>query len=117
MIADGKTENFGNVVWHKMCYIAYTSKQNIESLRKRVERQKEYRAAGIEPPPLPGRSLRKGGFDISKCVFCQKRCAGKMLSQVMSNNIESKIKNIASISSEVLQRIGCNDLIAENLQK
>lgn len=116
-ITDGKSGNWQHLVWHKSCYLTYISKKNIEVLRKKQKRREEYEAAGIlppSPPPPVGRSVRKEVFDINKCVFCQKRSPGKRLSQsqVMSKNIENDIRTIAATNSNILKRIGSNDLIA-----
>lgn len=117
IISDAKSSNkFDEVFWHKLCYISYTSKRNIEVKSKSIARLKEYELSGIEPPAPVGKSLRTGSFDINKCVFCQKRLVRKRLSQVMSKNIEYKIKTIAASSSKILERIGSNDLIATEVK-
>lgn len=111
-ISNMKLGNFDNLFWHKNCYLSYTSKKNIQVFRKKHTRLEECLDTESIPLPSFSRSLRKNIFDINRCVICQKRGPSKRLSQVMSINIERKIKNIATINSAVLERIGCDDLIA-----
>lgn len=92
IITDIKSGGCKNLFWHKSCYLSYTSKRNITSLQNKLQRQKQYEEAGISPPAPVGRTLRKNIFDINRCVICQKRSSEKRLSQIMSMNIEKKLK-------------------------
>ncbi|KAK4882604.1 hypothetical protein RN001_005923 [Aquatica leii] len=91
---------------------AILAKKNIESLKCKIKRQQECEDLGIQLPLPVGRSLRKDVFNVKKCVFCQKRLIGKRLSQVMSTNIENKIRFIANKQLHLLKKIDTNDLIA-----
>lgn len=97
--------------WHKNCYASFTSRKNIKTVSK-TERQQS--PQDVSEPKSS--SLRKKAFDLKICVFCQKRSNVMKLSQVLTTNIEEKIKIFASENQTLSQRIGSNDLIAMEIK-
>lgn len=112
--------NFNNIKgrdylqWHKNCYKTYTSAGNIA--RYKLKYAKKSTNIAQADTPEKRSSLRTISFDIQKCVFCQKRIKNQKVCQVMSMNMEDKIKKIARNNPLYYSRIGENDLIASEIK-
>lgn len=102
-----------SVNWHKNCYKSFTSSQNISSYKLKYAKL----GTNIRPVDTPQKpNLRTDPFDVQKCIFCQRRLRNKKLCQVMTTNMEQKIKNISRRNPLFYSRIGGNDLIASEIK-
>lgn len=99
--------------WHKTCYKSYTSSKNISSYKLKYAKI----ITGLElPADIPQKRIVRIQFDVTRCVFCQKRLRNQKLCQVMTKNMEDKIKNIARNNPIFYSRIGESDLIASEIK-
>ena len=88
---------FKDIFWHAGCYVSYTSKTNIDRVKKRKLESSEgsrsivgeiYVPTAPSDMPNPTRVARSQTSitDWSKCVFCKK----------LSNKKDGKLLNLAS---------------------
>lgn len=105
-----------NGMWHKSCYASFTSQQNIKHL---VEWHCKTDSYTHQPKPSVSSGQDNSSLTISAVagvdwklrIFCQKR-TWKHLQQVMTDVVNSSIREIANKDYKLKCLIGINDLIA-----
>lgn len=106
--------NYAFINWHKSCYSSFTSKKYIKTLKKQFALKEQVKAGddGLKQFGIYNNFPKKRYLFLDKCIFCPKRSNKKILCQVLTTNIENKIKLIAQKRKSIHERIGSNDLIA-----
>ncbi|VEN36170.1 unnamed protein product [Callosobruchus maculatus] len=98
--------------WHRNCYKTYTSAKNITSYKSMYDKI----VTDMSTTDARQKRSTRTQFDGKMCLFCQKRIKGQKLCQVMSKNMEHKIKRIARNNPKFCSRIGESDLIASEIK-
>lgn len=104
-----------NLKYHKSCYSDYTNKTMIERLRKKSTHVAADSGNVATVDRESRKCLRQQGSnvpDCKLCIFCQSERKERS-KQIMSFNMENKIKQLAKVNYELgLNIAGVSDLIA-----
>lgn len=111
---DQKNQSF--LKWHKNCYKSDTSSKNIASYKSKNTKLTADIPADLCRGDIFQKHPLRTPFDSQKCVFCQKRSQNQKLSQVMTNNMQEKIRTISRSNPVFFARTGDNDLIASEIK-